>query len=114
MKNSEKYRTAEERARAFKEWCHGLCGNCPLERHDLNGCGMLWLDLEAEEEPLPCPFCGGETWVRDYVPANERVYDILCHGCEYRSQKFYSRNHVVAAHNRVARAVMEAGKKEDK
>jgi len=67
MKNSEKYKTVEERASAFKRFCDdmhkkhisGPCPSCPAFG---NQCAFRWLDLEAEEEkPQPCPFCGWDS-----------------------------------------------------
>ncbi len=64
MTNAEKYKTAEERANAFKafcdsqdEFCCSTKGECPLfdkymDCHIKEGeyvCAFLWLELEAEE-----------------------------------------------------------------
>ena len=69
MTNEQKYKTAEERVKAFDRWrktikcegCSQMCDKCeagPLA----DECGFKWLTLEAEEEePKPCPFCGGMT-----------------------------------------------------
>lgn len=58
MTNAEKFMTATERAKAYREYCEKV--NNPV-------CVLLpfhWLEQEAEEEkPLPCPFCGGESKV---------------------------------------------------
>lgn len=65
MTNEQKYKTAEERVRAFYEWCRKRdCESCELKSFrksvgDFLICPMHWLTLEAEEEkPEPCPFCG--------------------------------------------------------
>ena len=49
MTNGEKYKTPEERTKAFREHCKGkACGECPL--YDKNGtihCAFKWLKFEA-------------------------------------------------------------------
>lgn len=58
MKNSEKYKTAHTRERAFKEFCNkNKCWeNCPVAQkiHKFKQkkvrCSYVWLDLEAEEK----------------------------------------------------------------
>lgn len=54
MTNVEKYKTVEERTKAFREYCNGLkCTECPICEHTATrGCGFAWLDLEAEEEEM--------------------------------------------------------------
>ena len=71
---------------------------------------MFWLNLEAEEEKSEdCPFCGGETEV---VGTGE--YQVVCVKCMYASAMRADRDLCISDHNRVARAVMDAGKKEEK
>ena len=50
MKNEEKFKTAEERQAAFKEFCKGVCSKCKITRKQ-NGdsCVITWLDSEYEE-----------------------------------------------------------------
>lgn len=111
MTNYEKYPTAEERAKGFETFCaEHICETCPL-----NGikpdCGdsrgqFAWLDLEAEEEkPLPCPLCGGRMGV--HGP------HLKCVRC--RLSIFYgtTTKEVVSAFNRIARAMMDAGRKDE-
>lgn len=123
MKNSEKFKTAEERAKAFTKWCAEKqktaigkvakheCSDCPLDEHT-PCCFFFWLDLEAEEEkPLPCPFCGSNTVVKSNVTVRHVDNHLVeCTNCQYRSEEKFDRDCAIAAHNRVARAVMEAGK----
>jgi Lar family restriction alleviation protein len=62
MTNGERFKTAEERGRAYARFCnaHPLgCDGCELYEHAGDACGFAWLDLEDEEELKPCPFCGG-------------------------------------------------------
>lgn len=68
MTNEQKYKTPEERTKALNEFCLGYT-DCKRDGNDcpcfgLSGnCAYNWLALEAEEKPLPCPFCGGEAIV---------------------------------------------------
>lgn len=112
MRNSERFKTAKERGIAFEKWCHtrGGCDVCVL--HDAGielstcVCSFYWLDLEAEEEKTDdCPFCGGKTEV-----VGDGIYQIVCMACMYASAMRSDRDLCIAAHNRVARAVMEDGK----
>ncbi len=51
MTNAEKYKTAEERKRAFCYFCltknKGICFDCPAQT--VGSCTFVWLELEAEE-----------------------------------------------------------------
>lgn len=59
MKNSEKFKTAKARERAFEKFCidvqknNGYCFNCPAARNarkkKIMRCSFAWLDMEAEE-----------------------------------------------------------------
>lgn len=106
MKNSEKYKSAEERDRAFKTWCNEGHNEKKFRCADAGcvGCAFLWLDMEDDmEKILPCPFCGGEC----VVSSHSEGYNVNCSSryC-YIGKTFESRNEAIAAHNRVARAVM--------
>jgi hypothetical protein len=59
MKNSEKYRTAPTRERAFKSFCHkhNCFEGCPVikkikktYKKKVLRCSFVWLDLEAEND----------------------------------------------------------------
>lgn len=54
MTNEQKYKTPEERGKAFSEWCFsGDCESCELKAHSFNDgerCEFYWLALEADEE----------------------------------------------------------------
>lgn len=112
MRNFEKFKTAEERAKAFEKFCNVHdkcdCSGCPLSEIKPD-CGQsrgqfAWLDLEAEEEekPLPCPFCGGEVKFKHMVGG----YSYVCE-CGYCATFSEFKSEAIAAHNRVARAVMK-------
>lgn len=114
MLNSEKYKTAEERAVAFEEWCesnHELrgTGSC-VRASNCHACHFEWLGLEADE-PLPCPFCGGECRP---VKNKDEQYVVACDCCCYTSQDFASSRYAVYIHNLVARAVKAVKKSEVK
>ena len=121
MTNAEKYLTADERAKAFSLYCNGQdISRCPDDRriacvHRCVECALRWLDMEAKEEkPLPCPFCGSNTVVTSYVTVRHVDNHLVeCTNCQYRSEEKFDRDCAIAAHNRVARAVMEAEKKEE-
>ena len=120
MLNQDKYNTADERNDAFNEWCFNRdCKTCKLKAHNFDGgdgCRFYWLDLEAEEEkPEPCPFCGGETHINlGHLKAGVVHYWIDCISpeCMYRSAHYTDKDTAIAAHNRVARAVMAAKESE--
>lgn len=125
MLNSEKFKTAEERAEVFEKFCHGKnCDDCILRlshcKYSVDACLAFWLDLEAEDEkPLPCPFCGSECELHEIWDKEECKsvgYNVRCTMCEYKSPWAckYDGSDAISAHNRVARAVMDAGKKEEK
>ena len=110
MTNEQKYKTPEERIKAIDEWCSNRdCESCKLKAHNFyggDGCRFYWLALEAEEEePDPCPFCGGTTEV---ITDEQGYYGVSCIHCDYTSERYEQSIYAIAAHNRVARAVMAA------
>lgn len=116
MTNEQKYMTPEERIQVFNEKCVRNivnCINCPLGFRDCKEtieCFAHWLALPCEEEkPEPCFFCGDEcACERGYL---ECLNDNCCYSYGDRSKSDAA---VIAAHNRVARAVMAAKKGEVK
>ena len=116
--NEMRFKTAEERVKAFGEFCKNeFCNQCNHLDCKLHkqGSAILhcydgWLALEADEEkPDPCPFCGsqmGEGQSGD----NKRVLICDNRNCGYITPKSNTRAEAVAAHNRVARAVRAAKK----
>lgn len=120
MTNAEKFKTADERARALTKWCAGKqktaigkvakheCSDCPLDEH-APCCFFFWLDLEAEDEKqLPCPFCGST----DVVIQDVGGFELACQGCGFHTPSYMVLEKLTSEYQRVARAVMEAGKKE--
>lgn len=111
MKNFERYKTAEERFRAFdRRDCE--CSACKLSKKCggfIGECAFRWLELEAEDkELLPCPFCGNQG-VYLHKSVNNFWY-AECNSCCAKSAQNVSKASAIAAHNRVAKAVMESKK----
>lgn len=112
MTNAEKYKTAEERARAWKEFCHKRhCLPCPAYKM-ANGnliCNFAWLDLEAEEDTLmPCPFCGSkDVSIRESI---NNFWFVECNVCTAKSAQNVTKENAIATYNRVAKAVADAKK----
>ncbi len=103
MINGEMFKSAEERGRAFNEYCNKQqCRECELRnfhgRKETN-CAFQWLDLEYEEELKPCPFCGNES-VRVYKHVGMDDWYVSCAGCGIRTEGNTSKDIVVAAWNR--------------
>lgn len=87
MTNEEKYKGPEERRDAFYRFCdsHVSCSDCTIykNREAKDQCTFLWLTLEAdEEEPIPCPYCGGEaeafSAMYGHIPDGARVRCTRC------------------------------------
>ena len=117
MKNFEKYKTADERAHAFDNFCNGRtpCDKCKLNNSAAKrlGCAYAWLDLEVEEEkPMPCPFCGKEC--SSSVCREDNCGVVACNYCGYRSSHTATREGAILNHNRICRAVAAYNKSEVK
>lgn len=103
MTNEEKFKSVDERYKAFEKFCEeNNCKDCQIRGADMHyQCALCWLALEAEEEkPMPCPFCGAKCEVIGAI--NHRV---KCSECNYESTMDSDKGKVTAAHNRVCRAV---------
>ena len=111
MKNCEKYKTADERAKALRAFCNSnkTCKRCTLYDtiDDVRICAFHWLELEAEEEkPEPCPFCGGKMQLM-FEQQND-AHCLVCYGgCGYTTGAYASEAEAISWNNRVARAVAE-------
>lgn len=113
MKNFEKYKTIEERLKAFGKWHEKSCGMSGVcAKDDVCAHAVLsWLDLEAEEKILPCPFCRKE--VREFYNYDHTMKKLLC-DCGYESP-WIGKDEDHNSHNRVARAALaEAAGEDDK
>ena len=124
MTNEQKYKTAEERVKAFEyQHCerYSDCAQCQYN----SLCGGIdgrtigirimahWLAIEADEEkPEPCPFCGHEVSKKTHMNTGRNW--IECNNCHYTSAEKSTIEDAIAAHNRVSRAVRAAKKVEAK
>ena len=78
MTNAEKYKTAYERLKAHREMCRRKNGcNCIGD----SLCLLKWLEQEAEEKLLPCPFCGSKDINRTSYGFNYSGYMVACTNC---------------------------------
>ena len=116
MTNAEKFKTSEERAKAFRKFCRGYgdsCNGCKVADFSegiLERCAFSWLDREAEEENmLPCPFCGGT----DVVVQDFGGFEIVCQRCGFHTPPYVAREELISEYQRVARAVMAASGSEE-
>ena len=117
--NEQKYKTAEERVKAFGEFCdnneckEGCAALCNRDPDKIMSCDCMayWLALEAEEKPDPCPFCGGDCRIETGFNYDNVV---SCTKCDYTSGGTHkdTESNAIAAHNRVARAVRAARESE--
>lgn len=120
MLNSEKYKTAEERAKEFEIFCsEHICEECPLNEIKPD-CGdsrgqFAWLELEAGPGKIDdCPYCGSHCLTRRVSGGTWRVVCKKDISCMYSSGLYKTEHDAIFAHNRVARSVMAADKKEEK
>lgn len=126
LTNEQKYKTPEERIKAFRNHCNPIVGNCGTRcrlsepdksgGYDMMNCFAHWLTLEAElVKPMDCPFCGGKCRIRRSPTSVNLACDCGYHS-PFRvpsSNGFYSTdNEAIAAHNRVCRAVKAAKESE--
>lgn len=103
MTNEEKFKTVEERSEAFQCFCRsaGGCVSCAIS-NALPGfrCLFEWLALEAEEKPLPCPFCGGDA-KSEFMPLLENsYYYVRCKICRSSTRSCKTKDEAIAAWNR--------------
>ena len=103
MTNEQKFTNAEERNAAYRAYITDFTK--PIIGQ------FEWLALEAEEEkPEPCFFCGNK-YLAITKDGNNR-WSVSCTACLYESRHHADRDTAIAAHNRVARAVMAAKESE--
>ena len=105
MTNEQKFTNAEERNAAYRAYITDFTK--PIIGQ------FEWLALEADEEkPEPCFFCGNK-YLAITKDGNNR-WSVSCTACLYESRHHADRDTAIAAHNRVARAVMAAKESEVK
>ena len=115
--NEERFRTPEERVKAFREFLRKRCGRgiCEKECEVRDLCASLgydgkfagWLTLEAEaEKPDPCPFCGNKYLA--ITKDGNNLWSVSCTACLYESRHHENRDTAISAHNRFARAARMA------
>ena len=112
MLNQDRYKTVEERVRAFRNYCNPIVGNCGTRcrlsepdksgGYDMLNCFAYWLTLEAKSDIEPCPFCGYKC-----VSMESSIGDFFvgCGRCYYRIGGEKTQAAAISAHNRVCRAV---------
>jgi Lar family restriction alleviation protein len=100
MTNGEKFKTAEERSRAYQKYCssNGMeCNKCPLRKvSSVVRCSFEWLNLEYKEELKPCPFCGGEAMERK----SNKLYYVFCKNCSVKTVDSITKDAAIEAWNR--------------
>lgn len=98
MSNEEKYKTPEERYKMFSRFCGTTrCSVCPAHISNDSHCILNWLALEAEEELLPCPFCGGTPEPRH---GTSGFYRVQCDACGSSTENYDTKEEAIAAWNR--------------
>ena len=106
MTNGEKYKTSKERRLAFGQFCksHRECEKCPIvgsSNESPWGCMFTWLEMEAREEFLRCPFCGGKASAIEVL--NYDATAVRCNGCHASSGNYDTKEDAIAAWNRRAK-----------
>jgi Lar family restriction alleviation protein len=102
MTNGEKFKTAEERGKAFENHCNSQksgCNKCILNKYAGDMCRFAWLELEYKEELKPCPFCGGES----ELGKDENLYYVRCQECLTETKVYDNDYEAIAAWNRRAK-----------
>lgn len=103
MTNGEMFKTAEERKKAFENYClsrkHG-CNKCELGKFAGDMCRFAWLDLEYKEELKPCPFCGGEARIIICGCGCSNYYHVKCKSCFCASPSHPQKDNAVSVWNR--------------
>lgn len=113
--NAQKYKTIDERVRAFWDFCDRKhdCKKCELN----NGCRseveciLRWLELKASIEPMNCPYCKSPCTVENVCTNEDQTSKYVCctnEDCMYQSANAKSENEAVIAHNRICEAVLIA------
>lgn len=110
MTNEEKYKTIDDRVYAFRKYCRdkGTCHGCALNETRVSRticvdrCILNWLALEAEEELLACPFCGGDAEI-EFIPSFRNSHFVRCKICLSSVRGYDTKDKAIAAWNRRAK-----------
>lgn len=106
LTNFEKFKTAEDREKAFQKFCHNrACEECDLfvENESSIKCAMRWLEREADQEaPLPCPCCGNVDMAKFDSVRNPETF-IYCPSCGYHAPWEMNIDVAIARHNELCR-----------
>lgn len=96
MTNAEKFKTAEERHKAYEIHCESLRSLNIAILHDK----FEWLELEYGVALLTCPFCGGNARIIDLTDHEIKSYQIRCSDCMCKTESRVSLHSAVNAWNR--------------
>lgn len=100
MTNEQKYKTAEERAKAFKKFCENTqCSQCPHKGESRLVCPMYWLADEYKEPKPDLPFK-----IQLWKPDEYQVYIAL--GIDWAIQHFKVKCDAVSFCNKLNAAVL--------
>ena len=82
--NQELYTTAKSRRVAFNEFCRKhKCDTCPAFNRVYFECRFNWLEMPADVQLKPCPFCGCEPEVveiKDWAEIKCSICDMVVQG----------------------------------
>lgn len=107
MLNQDKYKTPEERVKAFLSQREFVSSFATVIANEF----AHWLALEAEEEkPEPCFFCGNKYLA--ITKDGNNLWSVSCTACLYESRHHENRDTAISAHNRAAHAVRAAKESE--
>lgn len=96
MTNEEKFKTAEERQKAYAIYCESMrSANLAI----LPG-KFEWLGLEYDVVLRVCPFCGGEATVVDIADPEYKYYHIRCSECACKTEAKLGLDNAISAWNR--------------
>lgn len=93
MTNKEKFKSADERRVAYKDYCEE-CGR----KHKSITDEFEWLELKYKEDLKPCPFCGSEN-IGVYESEVADVWYVSCNGCGCQIDSYTDRKWAINTWN---------------